>query len=63
MVHSAIIIAHLLGAWGPVVIPLLQHLWGLGLLNDHHPQPVPDQALHAVQVLGLREAAVRLVAL
>ena len=55
--------AHLLGASGSAVIALLQHLRGLSLLDNHNTQAVPDQALHAVQVLGLREAAVRLVAL
>ena len=58
-----LVLAYLLGAGGSAVVALLQHLRGLGLLDDHDAQAVPDQALHAVQVLCLWEAAVRLVTL
>ena len=47
----------------PIVIARLQHLRGLRLLDHHHPQPVPDHALHAVEVLDLWESAVGLIAL
>ena len=53
----------LLDARGPAVIARLQHLWGLSLLDHHHPQSVPDHALHAVKVLDLWEPTVGLITL
>ena len=55
--------ADLLDARSATVVARLQHLRGLSLLDNHHSQPVPDQALHAVKVFGLWESAVGLVTL